>query len=104
MESTAVLGLTGTPVRHIAQIDTPIFVWENNMTHFSPVGFERLMGSHHLLCDIMKYWRTKSENWFLVKHAAWMNMKKKNFRHQVEEFRQPGYVNVLVYSYTGDKY
>lgn len=99
------LGLIGTPVRHIAQIDTPIFVWEINMTHFSPAGFERLMGSHHLLCDITKYQRTNSGNRFLEKHAAWIyvNMPRIN-GHQIEEFRQPARVNVFVYPHTGDKH
>lgn len=97
------LGLTGTPIRHIAQIDTPIIVWEINMTHFSTAGFERLMGSYHLLFDIMKYRRTRFENRLLVKHAAWRNMGKKTFGHPVGEFRQPAPVNVLVYPHTTDK-
>lgn len=78
-------GLIGTPVRHIAQIDTPIFVWEINTTHFFPASFKGLMGLHHLLCNIIKYQRTKCENRLLVKHA---------------DFRQPAPVIVLVYSHT----
>lgn len=94
------LGPIRTPVRHIAQIDTPIFGWEINMTHFSPAGFERLMGSHHLLCDIMKYRRTKSKSASCEACSTDEYEKKKNFRHQLEEFRQTQPVSMLVYPHT----